>query len=503
MTLPALDGIPEKLQALLTYDASSPLIFSSGLFLFLFAGFMLVYSMFRRAPMARIVYVILFSLYFYYKSSGIYFLLLIFAATSDYWIAKGIHAARSTRAKRWLVVLSVAVNLGMLAYFKYTNFLIDIANQMFGQGFMQFQNIFLPVGISFFVFQSMSYTIDIYRGQLKPLDNWCDYLFYLSFFPQLVAGPIARARDFIPQIRQNPIVVTREMFGTGVFLILTGLFKKAIISDYISLNFVDRIFDEPLLYSGFECLAGIYGYALQIYCDFSGYSDMAIGIALLLGFRFPKNFDAPYKSATITEFWRRWHISLSTWLRDYLYISLGGNRKGKLRTYGNLPLIEPLESREVKKVRDFVIVVDTSESTAGELVKAFLKETFTLLKSQDSFFRQCRILVMQADNAVRDEVWLNDLDALDRYTAQFTLVGGGGTDFRPAFARIAQLRQDGVLRDLQGVLYFTDGKGIYPAKRPPFETAFLFLEDGTPPPDVPPWAMRLVLQPEEFDPKGR
>ena len=174
-----------------------------------------------------------------------------------------------------------------------------------------------------------------------------------------------------------------------------------------------------------------------------------------------------------------------------------------LRTYGNMPLIEPLESREVKKIRDFVIVVDTSESTAGELVKAFLKETFTLLKSQDSFFRQCRILVMQADNAVRDETWLNDLDALDRYTAQFTLVGGGGTDFRPAFARIAQLRQDGALRDLQGVLYFTDGKGIYPAKRPPFETAFLFLEDGTPPPDVPPWAMRLVLQPEEFDPKGR
>ncbi len=154
--------------------------------------------------------------------------------------------------------------------------------------------------------------------------------------------------------------------------------------------------------------------------------------------------------------------------------------------YGNLPLIEPLESREVKKIRDFVIVVDTSESTAGELVKAFLKETFTLLKSQDSFFRQCRILVLQADNAVRDETWLTDLDALDRYTAQFTLVGGGGTDFRPAFARIAQLRQDGALRDLQGVLYFTDGKGIYPAHRPPFETAFLFLEDGTPLPEVPP-----------------
>ena len=339
MTLPATDGITDRLQALFAYDASSPLIFSSGLFLFLFAGFLLVYSAFRRAPMARIVYVIAFSLYFYYKSSGVYFLLLVFAAASDFLIARGIYRTRKRSLKRWLVVLSVAVNLGMLGYFKYTNFLIDISNQLFGQGFLQFQNIFLPVGISFFVFQSMSYTIDIYRGQLKPLSNWLDYLFYLSFFPQLVAGPIVRARDFIPQIRQNPIVVTKEMFGTGVFLILTGLFKKAIISDYISLNFVDRIFDEPLLYSGFECLMGIYGYALQIYCDFSGYSDMAIGIALLLGFRFPKNFDAPYKSATITEFWRRWHISLSTWFREYVYIPLGGNRKGKGRQLLNIAIV--------------------------------------------------------------------------------------------------------------------------------------------------------------------
>ena len=331
-----VENIGEKLISMLTYDASQPLIFSSGLFLFLFAGFLFFYGFTRRAPIARIVYVILFSLYFYYKSSGIYFLLLVFASVSDYWIAHAIYKVRTQRAKYWLVGLSILVNLGMLGYFKYTNFLIEIANNLFGQGFLNFQNIFLPVGISFFVFQSMSYTIDICRGQLKPLNNWADYLFYLSFFPQLVAGPIVRAKDFIPQIRQNPLRVTREMFGMGVFLILIGLFKKAVISDYISLNFVDRIFDEPLLYSGFECLMGIYGYALQIYCDFSGYSDMAIGIALLLGFRFPKNFDAPYKSATITEFWRRWHISLSTWLRDYLYISLGGNRKGRIRTYFNL-----------------------------------------------------------------------------------------------------------------------------------------------------------------------
>lgn len=335
--IPTVENIPEKLSTLLAYDSSSPLIFSSGLFLFLFAGFLLLYQTLRNTPTVRILYVILFSLYFYYKSSGVYFLLLIFAAASDFMIARAIHHSEQKSVRRWLVVLSVAINLGMLGYFKYTNFLIDIANQLFGAGFLQFQNIFLPVGISFFVFQSMSYTIDIYRRQLQPLTNWGDYLFYLSFFPQLVAGPIVRARDFIPQIRQQPMV-TREMFGTGVFLILTGLFKKAIISDYISLNFVDRIFDEPLLYTGFECLMGIYGYALQIYCDFSGYSDMAIGIALLLGFRFPKNFDAPYKSATITEFWRRWHISLSSWLRDYLYISLGGNRKGRLRTYGNLLL---------------------------------------------------------------------------------------------------------------------------------------------------------------------
>ena len=171
-----------------------------------------------------------------------------------------------------------------------------------------------------------------------------------------------------------------------------------------------------------------------------------------------------------------------------------------LRTYGNLPLIEPLESRESKKIRDFVIVLDTSESTAGGLVKAFLKETFGLLKTADTFFHHCNIVVLQADDAVQDVSVLTDLDALDRYAASLHLKGGGGTDFRPAFAHIEQLCRDGVLRDLQGVLYFTDGKGIYPHKRPPFEVAFLFLEDGAPPPEVPPWAMKLVLSPEEFEP---
>ena len=185
----------------------------------------MVYNSLRNATTARIIYVVLFSLYFYYKSSGIYFLLLIFAATSDFLIARALFRTERMSFRRLWVALSVAVNLGMLAYFKYTNFLIDISNDLFGAGFLQFRDIFLPVGISFFVFQSMSYTIDIYRWQLRPLTSWLDYLFYLSFFPQLVAGPIVRARDFIPQIRRKPIV-TRAMFGMGVFLILTGLFKR-------------------------------------------------------------------------------------------------------------------------------------------------------------------------------------------------------------------------------------------------------------------------------------
>ena len=333
-----LSGIGDSILALLKYDPANPMIFSSGIFLFLFALFTLFYGLMRKKPMLRMIYTALFSVYFYYKTGGIYFYLLIIVSVADFLIGLGLNKTEHKPCRRLLMLLSVLVNLGMLCYFKYTNLFIQIANDLAGGHIFDFKNIFLPVGISFFVFQSLSYTIDIYRRQLKPLTCWLDYFFYLSFFPQLVAGPIVRAADFIPQIRQNPVKVTRRMFGTGVFLIMVGLLKKAVISDYISINFVDRIFDNPTLYSGFENLMGVYGYALQIYCDFSGYSDMAIGIALLLGFRFRENFNLPYKSATITEFWRRWHISLSGWLKDYLYISLGGNRKGRIRTYVNLML---------------------------------------------------------------------------------------------------------------------------------------------------------------------
>ena len=325
-----------KIGSLFCYNEKEPLLFCSSLFLFLFLGFSLIYCLLNKKTTLRLLFVTTFSYYFYYKSSGLYFILLAVVTLSDYLIGQKIYRTINESKRKWLVALSVFINLGLLCYFKYTNFLYSILCPLWDGTFTPL-DILLPVGISFFTFQSMSYTIDIYRNNLEPVKGLLDYAFYVSFFPQLVAGPIVRASDFIPQIRK-PLYVDKAMFGKALFLILAGLIKKTIISDYISVNYVDRIFDNPSLYSGVEDLMGVYGYTLQIYCDFSGYSDMAIGLALLLGFHFPKNFDNPYKSQSITEFWRRWHISLSSWLKDYLYISLGGNRKGKIRTYINLML---------------------------------------------------------------------------------------------------------------------------------------------------------------------
>ncbi len=325
-----------KLFSQFVYHEDQPLIFNSGFFLFLFLLFLSVYALLSKTDKPKIVFVTLFSLYFYYKSSGVYFILLILITVVDFFLAKWIHQTKLYWKRYSLMMLSLVTNLGMLGYYKYTNFFHEIFSSLAEVSFEPI-DIFLPVGISFFTFQSLSYTIDVYRKRLTPANNLLDYAFFVSFFPQLVAGPIVRASDFLPQIHQ-PTFVSKQMLGRGLFLICTGLFKKAVISDYISINFVDRVFDAPTLYTGFENLMAVYGYALQIYCDFSGYSDMAIGIALLLGFHFLENFDSPYQSKSITEFWRRWHISLSSWLKDYLYISLGGNRKGKWRTYLNLIL---------------------------------------------------------------------------------------------------------------------------------------------------------------------
>ena len=308
------------------YNPKEPLLFNSGLFLGLFIVFYTIYISLQNTFYKRLVYVIAFSLFFYYKSSGVYFLLLIASSVVDYNLGNLVHRTTNVFYKKVCLAFSVILNLGFLGYFKYTNFAIDTYNSVSGANFA-FQKIILPVGISFYTFQSISYIIEVYRKEIEPTKHYVDYLFFVSFFPQLVAGPIVRAKDFLPQIYQK-LNITKEEVNRALLLIIGGLLKKTVISDYISINFVDRVFDAPSSYTAFENLMASYGYAIQIYCDFSGYSDMAIGVALLLGFKLPTNFRTPYQSASITEFWRRWHISLSTWLKDFLYISVGGNRKG-------------------------------------------------------------------------------------------------------------------------------------------------------------------------------
>ncbi len=324
----------ETVETWFVYNPKAPLLFNSGLFLGFFLVFYLVYILSRKTHYFRITYVVLFSLFFYYKSSGYYFWILIFSSIVDYSLSQLIYAETVKFYRKFYLIISLLINLGLLAYFKYTNFFIDNFNTLFTES-VSFVDIILPVGISFYTFQTLSYTIDVYRKQLKPTRSFVDFIFFVSFFPQLVAGPIVRASDFIPQIYKK-LGLTKKEFSYAIFLIIGGLIKKAVISDYISVNFVDRVFDAPTSYSPFENIMASYGYAIQIYCDFSGYSDMAIGLALLMGFTLPANFRTPYKSGSITEFWRRWHISLSSWLRDYLYISLGGNRKGSVLTYFNL-----------------------------------------------------------------------------------------------------------------------------------------------------------------------
>jgi len=321
----------EQVKSWFIYNPDEKLLFNTGLFLGLFLVFYFVYAFLRKTFYLRLTYVILFSLFFYYKSSGIYFLLLLLSSVVDYGLSQIIFRASKDSVKKVYLVISVILNLGLLGYFKYMNFMIVTYNDMF-HGNFQLHDVFLPVGISFYTFQSMSYIIEIYREEIKPTKNYIEYLFFVSFFPQLVAGPIVRAKDFLPQIYQK-LNLTQQDVNNALFLIIGGLIKKTVISNYISVNFVDRVFDTPLSYTSFENLMASYGYAIQIYCDFSGYSDMAIGIALLLGFKLPVNFRTPYKSTSITDFWRRWHISLSTWLKDFLYISMGGNREGSFAGY--------------------------------------------------------------------------------------------------------------------------------------------------------------------------
>lgn len=324
----------DKLLSLLKYDGLNPLLFNSGLFLLLFCGFIVIYQLMRKYHVAKMIFVILFSLYFYYKSSAEYCFILLGVCVSDYLLGILLGECKKTWQRRGVVWINVVMNVGMLVYFKYLNLIFETFCNFASKDFDAF-DIILPAGISFFTFRSISYIVDIYRRQIEPCRDFLAYTFYLTFFPPLLAGPVVRAKDMLPQVVANP-VADRAMVAEGLFLIMCGLVKKVVVADFISQNFVDRIFDNPALYSGFENMMGMYGFAIQLYCDFSGYSDIAIGIALLLGFRFLDNFAAPFKAQNPSEFWHRWHISLSSWLRDYVYIPLGGNRCGKARHYGNL-----------------------------------------------------------------------------------------------------------------------------------------------------------------------
>ncbi|MCL2100465.1 MAG: hypothetical protein FWH22_01985 [Fibromonadales bacterium] len=335
---------------LFTFNSDAPLLFTQIYFWIFFAAVFAVLVLLQKKVAWRNAFLCFASLFFYYKTSGLFVLILFFTTFFNFFQAKLIAHAGTEQRRRAHLLVALAVNLFFLCYFKYAYFVTDVLNQLFGlnlhvfdafawvgnvlEGKQRFDVsvILLPVGISFFTFQNISYIIDVFRKRVEPVKEIWNFAFYVTFFPGLVAGPIVRAHEFIPQI-YKPYFLGRKQFGIAIFWILNGLAKKIILSDYIAVNFVDRIFENPIMFSGFENLAALFGYSLQVYADFSGYTDIAIGVAMLMGFYLPKNFNSPYKATNPGEFWKRWHISLSRWLKDYLYIPLGGSRNATFATY--------------------------------------------------------------------------------------------------------------------------------------------------------------------------
>lgn len=338
------------LKDIFVFNSDFPLLFTQfyfwAFFAFVFAGF----SLLKNKILLRNAYLAFFSFFFYYKTSGLFVLILGFSTLLNMLYGELIFNAKTDGKKKFHLAIALIINILLLSYYKYSYFVTNIINTIFdlnlrvfdvfafignsivGKGRFDVSNILLPVGISFYTFHNISYIMDIFREKVAPVKNFFNYAFYVSFFPQLVAGPILRANEFIPQLYKK-FFLSRRQFGIAIFWIINGLAKKIILSDYLAVNFVDRIFDNPLMFSGFENLSALFGYSLQVYADFSGYTDIAIGVAMLFGFYLPKNFDSPYKATNASNFWKRWHISLSRWLRDYLYIPLGGNRNASFGTY--------------------------------------------------------------------------------------------------------------------------------------------------------------------------
>jgi alginate O-acetyltransferase complex protein AlgI len=345
----------DQLKQILLFNPEKPLLFTRLYFWAFFLIVLVFYSLLYKKKTVRNTYLWLVSLFFYYKTGGLFLFILIFSTVVDFFLGHAIYNAKSQAGKKIWLAISLTITIFVLAFFKYDIFFTETINTILGTNFevvnhgASWSNMLLgthfdigrllpPVGISFFTFQTISYTIDVYRGQVKPVTKLTDYGFFVSFFPQMVAGPIVRASQFIPQIYKD-YSVTRAEFGLAVFMILKGLVKKIFVGDFIALNLIDRVFANPVSYSGFENLMGLYGYSLQVYCDFSGYTDIATGLALLMGFHLPQNFNSPYKAKNVGEFWKRWHMSLSSWLKDYLYIPMGGNRGASFFTYISLTLV--------------------------------------------------------------------------------------------------------------------------------------------------------------------
>jgi len=287
----------------------------------------------------RKLFLLLASWFFYAQWDWRFVGLLIASAILNWGVAVLIDRSDAQGRRKWLVGLGVACNLLILGFFKYYGFFVEQAGDLltrFGwERDLPLLQIVLPVGISFFTFQGISYVVDVHRGKTPVAKSLLDVMLLMSFFPHLVAGPIVRASDLLPQFDRAPRL-TREMATHGLLLICWGLFKKTVIASELSTRLVDPVFFDPSSYGALDLLAAVYGYAVQIYCDFSAYSDMAIGIAALLGYSFPRNFDQPYRASSMQDFWRRWHISLSSWLRDYLYVPLGGGKKGLIRSCLNV-----------------------------------------------------------------------------------------------------------------------------------------------------------------------
>jgi alginate O-acetyltransferase complex protein AlgI len=319
----------QLLREFMLYSTKEPWFFTEFSFLFTFGIFLFFYALLFTQNALRKIYVIAFSLFFYYKSSGPFLALFLFQIVVDFLFARKIERSEGTSKQIWATI-AVLFSLSFLLYFKYPNFILENTNWLLLTHFEPV-NLFLPIGISFYTFQSISYIVDVYRGEIRSSKSFLDYAFYMTFFPHLVAGPIVRAKDFLGQIN-SPENLDARRYKESLFRIVTGLIKKLLIADYLG-KYVDMVFENPSFYTGGENLLGALAYSFQIYFDFSGYSDMAIGLALLVGYRLKENFENPYGSSNVTEFWRKWHISLSSWLRDYVYIPMGGNRKGTFNTY--------------------------------------------------------------------------------------------------------------------------------------------------------------------------